>query len=251
MTEYETQENGACPVGQKVTAWEAGQLVNRHERVVRGHIKGGTLPAVKQGHSWRVDVDDLERIPGWRIDRARLALVQERDARTATTMAARIDTLEREVASLRGRLYALEARNAHQTRQGGDLTALDTLDAPLAISALEARPSAFHVSMAAPAPPPPLRMRHTSLGDAGQFDNRAMAARWLVGHGINSEGTPKSWPGWRDVEMSPRAVLELAQSLYDPRNHRITWRLHECTDASCVCHELLGAGSSVEVSRYE
>lgn len=110
-------------MGVKVTAEQAGQLVDRHERIVRWHIKRGTLPAVKRGTSWRIDVDDLERVPGWTVNRQRLGELQHRDSRTAESMAARLNALEREVAALRTRLRVLEAsQNGHQHAQDDNLT---------------------------------------------------------------------------------------------------------------------------------
>ncbi len=73
----------------------------------------------------------------------------------------------------------------------------------------------------------------------GMFGTRADAARWLLRHGVNSESTPKDWPGWRDVALDPEDVLALAIRVCDPANHRITWRLHRCDEASCVCQRML------------
>ncbi len=71
------------------------------------------------------------------------------------------------------------------------------------------------------------------------FGTRADAARWLLRHGVNSESTPKDWPGWRDVALDPEDVLALAIRVCDLANHRITWRLHRCGEASCVCQWML------------
>lgn len=100
-------------VGVRVSAYEASRLVDRHERVVRGRIARGDLPAIKEGNTWRIDVDDLERIPGWQVDRDRLARL-ESERRVATSpstleeLAARVTTLQREVRALHRRISALE-----------------------------------------------------------------------------------------------------------------------------------------------
>ncbi len=82
--------------------------------------------------------------------------------------------------------------------------------------------------------------RNLPAGSGGLlFGTRADAARWLLRHGVNSESTPKDWPGWRDVALDPEDVLALAIRVCDPANHRITWRLHRCDEASCVCQRML------------
>lgn len=83
--------------------------MDRHERIVRGHVKRGTLPAAKDGNAWRIDTDDLERVPGWRVNRERLAELQARDARTSESLATRLAAVERELRDVRARLRALEA----------------------------------------------------------------------------------------------------------------------------------------------
>lgn len=99
-------------MGLRVTAAQAAWLVDRQERQVRWRIKERKdLPAIKDGKSWAIDVDDLARIPGWRINRERLAELQAADAMTAASMAARLAELERSVRELRGRLARLEAQS--------------------------------------------------------------------------------------------------------------------------------------------
>ena len=73
----------------------------------------------------------------------------------------------------------------------------------------------------------------------GHFKTHADAARWLVAHGLNSELTPKTWPGWRSTPLTARAILGLALSFLVIKNHRITWRLRPCGDDKCVCVEML------------
>lgn len=224
-------------MGLRVTAAQAAALVDRHERIIRWHIRRGTLPAVKEGRAWAIDVSDLEAVPGWRINRDRLGDLEARDARSAATLAARVATLERDVQALRARIRALEAGGGTGTATSGpvargepNLSEWNGGEA-LSPSRLAGEPVARPYSMTYAAP-----------AAAGTFKTRSDAARWLVRHGIASESTPKTWPGWRDVELEPRAVLTLARSLWEPGNWRITWRLHRCEDGECVCRELLGEG---------
>lgn len=74
----------------------------------------------------------------------------------------------------------------------------------------------------------------------GDFKTHAEAARWLVLHGIHSEGTPKSWQGWRRTPLRRADVLALAIRLGSAKNHRINWTLVKCGDVSCVCDQMLG-----------
>lgn len=251
-------------MGQKVTAAEAAQLVHVSERTMRTWLKAWieaekvTKEQAEKIHtpgqpvSWAIDVDTLATLTGRKIDAEALARIN-----ASRPTAARLELLEREIASLRTRIRILEGQISRQARPSDNLTVergTDTLPAtPPATYMPESPLSAFHVTSPAPVSaytpsPPPLRMRHTSMGDTGAFDNRAVAARWLVTHGVNSEGTPKSWPGWRELDgpdLTPTRVLTLAIGLREEadreHNHRVTWRLHTCSDMACICHELLGA----------
>lgn len=157
-------------MGLKVTAEQAGQLVDRAERIVRGHIKRGTLPAVKVGNSWRIDVDELERIPGWKVDRGRLAQLTERDARTVESMLARFEAMERELEALRRRVRILEAARPspastegaealerYETRQDEQESLLGAWDSsshsPSPYRPLESHPSASSARLPTYAPP--------------------------------------------------------------------------------------------------
>ncbi len=78
------------------------------------------------------------------------------------------------------------------------------------------------------------------------FNSHCEAARWLVPHGVRSALTPRSWPGWSGVSLTPRAVLAFALDLEHQwrDNHRVTWRLRRCGEAGCICAELLAEGLS-------
>lgn len=71
-----------------------------------------------------------------------------------------------------------------------------------------------------------------------EFANRSQAARWLARHGVNPLN-PSNWAGWREVELTPRAVLALAMRIRERAKWRIPWRLVRCADASCVCQVML------------
>lgn len=224
-------------MGLKVTAAQAAQLVGHHERLIRWHIARGTLAAVKDGRrAWAIDVSDLEAVPGWRVNRDRLADLEASDARSAATLAARVATLERDVQALRARLRMLEAGGTGTLAPVARGEGQEGLSSLAGVSSSAYRPSGEPVAR-------PYSMTYTAPAAAGTFKTRSDAGRWLVRHGISSESTPKSWPGWREVELEPQAVLQLALALYEPGNWRITWRLHRCEDSGCVCRELLDAGA--------
>jgi hypothetical protein len=98
------------------------------------------------------------------------------------------------------------------------------------------RPVALE-TMKSPKPPASSLIFRASETSA-TFRTRVDVGHFMARHVVSAR-TVKSWPGWREVELTPRAVLGLAQSLYDPHNWRITWRLHQCDDVLCVCRELL------------
>lgn len=104
-------------------------------------------------------------------------------------------------------------------------------------------------TLVAPASPSPAPSG-TSSADAGRspepstripgtFRNATEAARWLMTHGLHAESTVKSWPGWPPSRLDPANVLALAIERQDTGNWRITWRLHECDNPTCVCHTML------------
>lgn len=232
-------------MGLRVTAATAGQLVDRNERNVRAAIAQGRLRAEKQGKDWAIDVEDLGTVPGWRVDPQRLAVLQEREARTVESLATQVATLRAEVQALRSRMRLLELERG----QGGHNTAATRIDP----DGSDGHQDASEGRLEAPGhysgivragrldAPAPVSLTYAAPAAAGTFRTRADAARWLQRHGIHSDGTPKSWPGWREVVLDPRAVLRLALSCQDASNWRVTWRLHRCADAACVCHELLPA----------
>ena len=89
---------------------------------------------------------------------------------------------------------------------------------------------------------PPLpsgRLPEPSPRIPGTFRNATEAARWMMTHGIHAESTVKSWPGWPPSRLDPANVLALAIERQDTGNWRITWRLHECDNPTCVCHTML------------
>lgn len=51
-------------MGVLVNAYQAAELAGIHERNLRRHIHTGTLPAKKVGRAYRIDVDDLLKLPG-------------------------------------------------------------------------------------------------------------------------------------------------------------------------------------------
>ena len=73
----------------------------------------------------------------------------------------------------------------------------------------------------------------------GTYRNPTEAAHWLCEHGINSISTPKSWPGWPPAQLDQEDVLQVAIDRRDTGGRRITWRLHECDNPTCVCHTML------------
>jgi hypothetical protein len=92
----------------EVSAAQAAFLVRRHERIVRGRIADGSLSARKEGNRWLIDVDNLDAVRGWKVDRARLAELQAQGERSVSAILARLDTFERELRDLRLRIKALE-----------------------------------------------------------------------------------------------------------------------------------------------
>lgn len=69
------------------------------------------------------------------------------------------------------------------------------------------------------------------------FRTAVEGARWLMRHGINSEGTPKSWPGW-PPDLEAEAMLALA-IVVQRSGRRKPWRLHHCDDEGCICRSML------------
>lgn len=252
-------------MGILVSAAEAGALVGRHERIVRWHIghkdsKTGAwvsdLPARKVAGKWQVNTDDLARVPDWTVDRERLARLELRQTRSHSGLVARVEALEARLRGLETHIRAMETAIAgistlapapppddpdgsHDAPHAWIHEAMQLVETTPALEPVGSFPS-FPTRYRGPAT---VKMRDHGGGASGStFDSRADAGRWLERHGVNAL-TPKSWPGWRHVELSPTAVLRFALDLQRRAlamgDWRVTWRLHRCADSSCVCQELL------------
>lgn len=184
----------------KVTAAEAGQLVNRHERIVRGHIKRGDLPATKVGNSWQVDTSDLESVPGWHIDRTRLASLEERETRSVESLRSRVESLERELASLRSRVRALESSDS--SARPFTTSAAHSLESTTGVidRSGQAHQSESH----------PTRTYKDPLMYSDSLPGSARGnAKWVEAHGGPGSSWVREWPDvreWRSVEDAIAAV---------------------------------------------
>lgn len=125
---------GGLAVGLKVTATEAARLASRGERTIRQWIATGRLAAEPAGfrerrqgvgpNRWLVDVDDLARIPGVRLDAARLAELEAQAALQETSeavlgrlarMEQGLEQVRQELSILREHLAALERRQGENS----------------------------------------------------------------------------------------------------------------------------------------
>lgn len=90
-----------------LTVAQAALITHHNERAVRWRIAQGHLASVTgdDGHM-RVDLADLERIPGWHVDAARLDELQRQD----TGPSGMVATLEERIRALEERVRALEGR---------------------------------------------------------------------------------------------------------------------------------------------
>jgi hypothetical protein len=243
-------------MGITLSATEAARLTGVTERTMRAWLAAGKIPgAHKQAPEqaagkgpvrWEIDSDQLAQVPGITLDRDALAVLEARGRRSPGGVLARLDALEAQVRALSARVRALEASSGSSGNSNAPVTRSEAQEgASMAWDRESYHPTPDRLPVDLPSASFSLRYGTDAPPDAAgrasgaTFRTRADAARWLMRHGIASEGTPKTWPGWRDVELTPGAVLALAVSLCDPSNHRITWRLHPCGDTSCVCHELL------------
>ena len=248
-------EAGKGTMGILVSAAEAGGLVDRHERVVRQRIQDGDLPARKNARGqWQIDVDDLARVPGWVVDRERLARLELRQRRSHAGLVSRTEALE-------ARLRGLESHQRSIDEQLARL--LERLSPPGAprpptppsprepeqpsgdedpdpdelsdLSDLSNMPLAYRG-------PPTVTLLDRGPDAPQAFRTLADAARWLARHGVNPL-TPKDWPGWKHVERTPVEVLRFAierqRLAVAGRNWRVQWRLARCEDGQCVCHDWL------------
>lgn len=226
-------------MGILVSAAEAGLLVGRHERMVRWHITTRRdLPGRKSAQGqWLVDVDDLTRVPGWVVDRERLAKLELRQTRSHGGLVARMEALETRIRQQEAHIRALQERLRqlnNEDNEDGDPPPGDPAPAPTPTP--PASPSGYRgpstVTLADRGPGVPLAFR-----------TRADAARWLERHGVMSAKTPPSWRGWHNVTLTPTAVLTFAlhlrQEATAQRDWRVDWHLRPCDDAACVCHDLL------------
>lgn len=222
-------------MGVKVTAAQAAALVSRHERIVRGHVKRGDLPAIKEGSSWRIDVDDLAHVPGWRVDPVRLADVQARDARTASSLAVRVEQLEKQLADAMRRIRALELR---------------TVSPYAPVARLEGAgvgsDFASPVARVEPSRPPvgPLGATRTS-GERG-----IPLVTFAKSHGV-SPGTAANQRGAGAIHVvsvaDPTRSDSHEKHLVTPdlrRGNLEEWHARsqltkECADPTCPCHDIL------------
>jgi hypothetical protein len=138
-----SRHKGGAAHGVKVSAIEAALLTGRNERRIRSWIATRRLPAVKVGQSWQIDTDDLERIPGIRINREQLALLQSQEGGRFQNLLSRLSELEctltrltADMAALNARVEALErislrlGPGERQPRIGEPASELETAAAP-------------------------------------------------------------------------------------------------------------------------
>lgn len=251
-------EAGKTQMGILVSAAEAGALVDRHERVVRQHIQDGGLPARKDARgSWRIDTDDLARVPGWVVDRERLARLELRQRRSYPGLVARTEALEGRLRAIEGQMRAVLERLERLGQSEPPREPPRELPRELPREPEQPTENEDSDPDEEPDPPEPRTVPLAYRGpptvalldrgpDAPQaFRTLADAARWLARHGVNPL-TPKDWPGWRHVERTPVEVLRFAvdrqRLAVAGRNWRVTWRLRRCEDAQCVCHDWLEGG---------
>jgi len=97
-------------MGEKISVAQAARLIGRQERLLRGWIANGKLAATKTGQAWVIDLDDLARVPGVRIDQEQLAALADGAIATSarTSASQRIMDLEQEIVALRQRLEGAE-----------------------------------------------------------------------------------------------------------------------------------------------
>jgi hypothetical protein len=134
------------------------------------------------------------------------------------------------------RLTGRNERTIRKHIKDGSLPARKThYDWRIRVADLEARYGTYRK-------PPPVLVQQPRPVTQSDFATRAEAARWLARHGVNVLN-PKNWHGWREVELTPRAVLALALRVQNTARWRIPWRLEKCGDENCVCREMLNGDS--------
>jgi excisionase family DNA binding protein len=213
------------PTARTVTARQAAVLTGLSEKTIRRQIAAGKIPAEKVApNRYHIPVSSL---PPYKSSPVRELTEQ-------------LETLQGHVRMLEDRLAALETR----PRERPSLPSLDALrfDSERAVTpqrlSTPPRPKSKHSASGNVSPVPP-----DSLKD------RQAAAWWLDEHGIGERTAwtlrhpawAKQWdlPRW----LTKREIFEDAiarqQRNIDNKEHRSQWRLHECADEACICHELL------------
>ena len=215
-------------VGRLVSVAQAAQLAHKSEHTVRYRIDSGALVAqINEAGHMRIDVEALARVPGWRVDEALLGRLDQRD------QPAEVTRLLGVVAAMEARLRAMERRVERLERQERQAPMEPSTDAPT-VESLSERPERG---------PRTVTLADRGAGRVLTFATAAAAARWLVRHGVHSEYTPRTWPGWPPRPLTREAALTFAQTLeMEARargNWRVTWRLRHCDDPLCVCQNQL------------
>lgn len=231
-------------VGRLVSVAQAAQLAHKSERAVRYRIRSGALPTRRgeDGHM-RIDTEALARVPGWRVDEALLGRLDQIDQPTETVR------LALTVAALEARMRALERRLARLERQMTQPVEPSETDRQL----VEMNEPTVNTLETVERGTRTVTLADRGAGQVLTFATAAAAARWLVRHGVHSEYTPRSWPGWPPRPLTREHALALAQALLTEArvrgNWRVTWRLRRCGDPLCVCQTQLE--SVEEESSYE
>lgn len=192
-----------------VNASEAATLVDRTDRRIYEWIRQGKLRAEPSGPrakgertgptEWRIDVDDLARVPGVAIDRQKLAELEAGRSRSPASVLARLETLERELAVVRARLRALETR---QPSLAAPSAGQDIAQSPPS----ESHHSAFRIDE--------LRKPLAAIASNGWPASARGRARWIQQHGGPGASWTREWPDiltWVGPEDAIAAVRARAK----------------------------------------